>query len=89
MSDFTGFEPVKGIPTGDHIDYVLPEEMTLFNPYPDNSIMTNEAVHRLVDQKIVIRVGNDVYEGRITQAINYPERNGYTIRLSDVQRRIQ
>lgn len=68
---------------------VIPEEMTLFHPYPYCTIMTNEAVHGMMDQKIVVRVGNDVYKGRITQAINYPERNGYTIRVSDVKRRIQ
>lgn len=64
----------------------IPEEMTLFYLYPDGSIMTNEAVHGMVDQKIVVRVGNDVYRGRITQAINYPERNGYTVRISEIQR---
>jgi hypothetical protein len=57
-------------------------EVTFFWPYPRHSIMTDEAVKKLVDQGLMInqKVGRSV-RGRITKALNQPENAGVLLTL--------
>lgn len=84
---FEGFSTVKDLPTGDrrfNPGTLDPKggEITFFWPYPDASMLTDEAVRGLVDQKFVINEKRQTFQGRIIGAVNHPENAGVMLTVT-------
>lgn len=52
-----------------------------FWPYPDNSMMTDEAVSGMVGQKMAVNQGTKTIRGRVVKAVNQKERSGVELTI--------